>query len=208
MPKNRTKAGCLKIGPRTKPTGLRRCLKTGPRTEMDKGLESLLNYGQLNFHILKDLDYHAISRDINTYDWEGLQNSCTAEEYPPVFNGALLDICRKHVPLKRLKTNRRRVANAPGRRQNRIRSRLRKLDESSRSYAELIDNLFIILLYQDLAATKASASPTKRVVTGQYLKSNSHSHLHPNLRLLIHSLALREMCSQIRKIKGTFQSLS
>ena len=63
-------------------------------------------FGQLNFHILRDSDYDAISRDINEYDWEGLQNSCTAEEYPPVFNGALLDICRKHVPLKRLRTSR------------------------------------------------------------------------------------------------------
>ena len=98
-------------------------------------------FQQLNFHILKDSDYHAISRDIYAYDWEGLQNSCTAEEYPPVFNGALLDICRKHVPLKRLRTSRRRVANALRRRRKRIRSRLRKTDESSRSYAELVDNL-------------------------------------------------------------------
>ena len=68
-------------------------------------------FEQLNFHILKDSDYHAISRDIYAYDWEGLQNSCTAEEYPPVFNGALLKICRKHVPKKRLRKSRRRVAN-------------------------------------------------------------------------------------------------
>ena len=49
--------------------------------------------------ILYISDYDAILRDINEYDWEGLQNSYTAEEYPPVFNDALLDICRKHVPL-------------------------------------------------------------------------------------------------------------
>ena len=46
-------------------------------------------FEQLNFHILKDSDYHAISRDIYACDWQGLQNSCIADEYPPVFNGAL-----------------------------------------------------------------------------------------------------------------------
>ena len=58
---------------------------------------------------------------------------------------------------------------------------------------------FFFFLYQDLAAIEASASPMKGVVTGQYLKSNFHSHSHPNPHLLIHSLALREMCSRIRK---------
>ena len=98
-------------------------------------------FQQLNFHILRDSDYHAISRDIYAYDWKGLQNSCTDEEYPPVLNGALLDICRKHVPKKRLGTSHRRVANALRRRRKRIKSRLRKTDESSSSYAELVDNL-------------------------------------------------------------------
>ena len=98
-------------------------------------------FEQLNFHILKDSDYHAISCDICAYDWEELQNSCTAEEFPLLLNGALLDICMRHVPQKRLRTSRRRVANALRRRRKRIRSRLRKTDESSRSYAELVDNL-------------------------------------------------------------------
>ena len=98
-------------------------------------------FEQLNFHILRNSDYHAISCDIYAYNWEGLQNSCPAEEYPLVFNDALFDICRKHVPKKRLRTSHRRVANALRRRRKRIKSKLRKTDESSSSYAELVDNL-------------------------------------------------------------------
>merc|ERR1712082_26963 len=41
----------------------------------DHHLVSLIvGFEQLNFHILKDSDYHAISCDICAYDWEELQN--------------------------------------------------------------------------------------------------------------------------------------
>ena len=44
-------------------------------------------------------------------------------------------------PRKYLRKSRRRVANALKRRRKRIRSRLRKTVESSRSYTKLVDNL-------------------------------------------------------------------
>ena len=77
---------------------LTQCVDTSLPTENS----SLVLNGFNALNLFKG-DFSAISEDLDQVDWDSLWSSSSLEEFPQIMSETVLEICRKHCPLKKVK---------------------------------------------------------------------------------------------------------
>ena len=102
-------------------------IQTSLTTDSFRDRKMVLDPGDFGVYDFERGAFESLNRDLLEVDWIDLHSSCNIEEFPVLFTFILKQLCEIHIPKRKRRTGKPKLANALRRRKGRLVKRYKKM---------------------------------------------------------------------------------